>query len=440
MAITPPVYPWLTTNDLVAAVQRKISFPTSQSTFQTSDILAFINEEMMISQVPSVLQYHQEFFVYKAYVPLISFKTRYPIPNRAIGMKLRDVFYVDQNGNYYEMTRVNPEEKAWFQRDFNTGRQPYPYYLEGNDIVFTSTQIPNPTGYLQISFFIRPNQLVTDDNAAIITNFARTITIENSLIQIGDNIQLSNQLPQVAPNFISFWNTPNSQFNAENNPTVAILSVVASSPAVNQFVIGATGTDTATNLVNAINSSIPAVATATSMGNVVTVNFLNGTMSLGTNDSNAFIIPTTSILSFENVPTNLIDGSVIDFLQTEPGHKIENYDVTIPMGGVSGNNITFNTQDVPTSAVLGDYVCLANSAIIPYLPPDMHTLLAERASARILSAIGDLENLQAVNARINEMEKGQGTLILNRIEGRPQKVGNKHSLLRYGKRMIIRRF
>src|SRR5258706_10131324 len=95
--------PWLTSNELIASVQRKIAFPLSQVTFSRNDILAFANDEMMVSQVPSVLQYHEEYFVHSVNVPLKTGVSRYPIPNRAIGMRLRDVKWADNAGNMFDM-------------------------------------------------------------------------------------------------------------------------------------------------------------------------------------------------------------------------------------------------------------------------------------------------------------------------------------------------
>lgn len=64
--------PWMTSKSLIASVKRKIAIPASQSTFTDSDILAFANEEVMIAQVPSILKFHEEYFVYKVETPLVS--------------------------------------------------------------------------------------------------------------------------------------------------------------------------------------------------------------------------------------------------------------------------------------------------------------------------------------------------------------------------------
>lgn len=402
--------PWLTSDDIVASVKRRISFPASQTTFTDDEILEFANEEMFIAQVPSVLMYHEEYFVTYEDITLVANKTRYSIPNRAIGMRLRDVFYLDNNDNLYEMTRINPEDKAYFQRDFNSVNNPYPYYLEGNDIVLPAQSLPSPTGSLRVSFFIRPNQLVSDDNAAIISAFCETITVTNASVTAGDTVTINGE----------------------------VFTAVAGAPGSNEFQIGGTSAVTASNLSTAINTNGICESTVTS--NIIHLDFSDQDFEVTTSDTSAFVIPSTFCIAFSSIPTTIIAGSEIDFLQTKPGHKILGYDVEIPAGGVSSTSIVFNAADVPDTLVVGDYICLSNSAIIPQLPPDLHNVLAERTASRILAALGDVEGLNISNAKIQEMEKNQGRLLDNRVDGDPQKITARHSLLHQGKRRLVRKW
>lgn len=418
--------PYLTSDDIIEAVKRAISFPSSQQTFTDEDILYFANQEMFISQVPSVLQYHQEYFVAYVDVPLIANKIRYTIPDRAIGMKIRDLFYLDTNNNLYEMTRINPEDKAWFQRDFNaTGSNSYAYYLEGNEIVLPSTNMPNPVGNFRISFFIRPNQLVADENAAVIQAFCQEVTIDNASLADGDHLTLS-KLP-----------------TAGNNVETVVYTAITGSPVDNEFLIGIDSAATAQNLVNLINNGDFATATLNSA--VVEISFDVVGVTVVSADTNndptlGLVVSDNVCVEVDKVADSLTNGIDIDFLQTKPGHRILAFDKPIPTNGISGLMIQFDPDDVPHNLIVGDYICAANTAIIPYLPPDLHNVLAERTAARVLAALGDTEGLGMISAKIQEMQQNQGMLLDNRVEGKVQKVSNKHSMLRYGKRMIIRRF
>jgi hypothetical protein len=164
--------PWKNSEDLIESVKRKIAFPLSQNTFSEEDILHFANEEMMLSMVPQILSFHEEFFVYKEKYPLVMNKFNYPIPPRAIGMKLKDVFYEDGVGNVFEMTRIDPANKDYYQND-TANQNNYKYYYENNDIVLAKTSVTPIIGYMRVEYFLRPNQLVMIDRAATLTDILR---------------------------------------------------------------------------------------------------------------------------------------------------------------------------------------------------------------------------------------------------------------------------
>lgn len=405
--------PWLTSDDLIESVKRKIAFPISQVTFSENDILAFANEEMAISQVPSILQFHEEYLVTTKTVPLESNKNSYPIPERAIGMKLRDLFWSDDQGNLFEMTRVNSDDRAFFQQNIGSNQSIHKFYLQGNDVVLTPSPTSNPTGSLVFVYFIRPNQLVKNDEAAIISSFVKSIAVDNTSLVVGNTVTVGN----------------------------LVLTAVSGAPSTNQFQIGGTSIVTASNLVTAINANgTYSASNGTPSTATVKIDYSDLSLEFSTSNSTSFSIETTQSIKFESVPSNITNGSTIDFLQTKPGHKIKGLSTTLTSTAISGNIITFNSAGVPEDLVIGDYICLENECIIPQLPSDLHNSLSERTAARILASIGDVSGLNERNQKIQEIELRQGTLIDNRVEGAPQKITARHSLLRYGKMGQRRRF
>ena len=113
--------------------------PIAQNLFSEDDILKFANEEMAISQIPSILEMHEEYLVTTKLVALTSTQPRYSIPDRAIGMKLRDPFWQDNYGNIFQMSQVTEEDKAFFQRSIGANQAIHKYYIEGNDVVLAPT-------------------------------------------------------------------------------------------------------------------------------------------------------------------------------------------------------------------------------------------------------------------------------------------------------------
>lgn len=487
--------PWLTSNKLIEAVKRKISFPTDQSTFSPQEILDFANEEMMIQQVPSVLEYHEEYFVYSYKYLIQTNQTRFPIPDRAIGLKLRDVKWQDTNGNFFDMTRVAAEDKGFYQRNLGTNETINKYYLENNDVVLLPSAVAADGVSIYLWFFIRPNQLVANERAAIIQSFQNYITTLNAYLNPLDTVTIDDEvftatngtsvlsnstgnptiITTAAPhNLISgteitlINNTSTPNINGDY--TVTVLSPTTFSIPANvgtagndglffqtdsEFLIGSNDIETATNLTTTINNNgIASANNGSPSTSTVTLDFttLSASQNVVTSNEQAILIPEGfQAIKFDQVPTTFTDpltgevtplfqsNSIVDFLQTKPGHKIRAYDIQIPTNGISSNVITFTLEDVPDGLLLGDYVCLQNECIIPMIPPDLHSGLAERTAARILAAIGDMQGLQASLAKISDIDKQQTTLLDNRVESSPLKISSRHTILRYQTAIIRRR-
>lgn len=158
-----------TTTQLIEGIKRRAMIPTNQSTFQTADFLAFLNEELLLGVVPSILSVHEEFFVAKQYIPIVPNISNYDIPERAMGNRLRDLFFMDTQKTIYEMTRISPDDRAFFQSSQMQNRY-IAFYLQGNEIIITPDVGSNPYGKMVATFYMRPNQLVLESRAATITS------------------------------------------------------------------------------------------------------------------------------------------------------------------------------------------------------------------------------------------------------------------------------
>lgn len=172
---------YLDSANLIESVVRRAAIPESQITFMNEDILAFANEEMMVGIVPSILKMHEEFYVYPFSKDLVSNQSFYEIPDRAIGEKVKVVFYQDASTNIQEMARIDPSNLAYYQNrsSFN---YPRAFYLENNYIVLVPIISDDPNGSLIIKIFVRPNQLVTNDRSATVTGVdttTGTITVDS---------------------------------------------------------------------------------------------------------------------------------------------------------------------------------------------------------------------------------------------------------------------
>jgi hypothetical protein len=440
--------PYYTSDDLVASIQRRISYPLSANTFLYDDLMAFLNEELQLSAVPTVKETHEEYFVFKVETPLVNGISRYEIPNRAIGMALRDVKYSDTYGNFYDMTRIAPDDKAFFQQSNGSNQTVAKYYLEGNELVLTPSIVSGASGFLNQFIFLRPNNLVRNTRAATIVRYHKNITISNfGALAAGDVITISVN-------------------NQSQNPLIYYFTAISGgTPVENQFLIGTDSITTAINLTTAINNANIGVVIANSATNVVDCSYNEISASFIASNTTAFTIDNVNLdIEFNQLPNTYTDpdtdqtstlyqaGVLVDFLQTNPGHRTYNFDV--PLISISaGNRAKFPVIYLQTHAnnssggaltyyniKIGDYICLQNECIIPQIPPELHNALAERAASRILAAIGDVQGYQVSQAKIAEMDKKTDILIGSRIESSVPKVFNRYSLLRMGKSRFRRRY
>lgn len=170
-----------TSNTLIDSVKRRAAIPASQSTFLPDDILAFANEEMNIGLVPTILRLHEDYFLYTEDIPLVANQSRYVIPHRSIGNKLRELAFKDTNGNIFEMTRISVDDLPDYNGPYQQSHQ-YTYYIESNEVVLVPSIGSSVSGYLVMSYYLRPNNLVTDDRGAVISAINTStgeLTLEN---------------------------------------------------------------------------------------------------------------------------------------------------------------------------------------------------------------------------------------------------------------------
>lgn len=391
--------PYLDSAELLATVKRNISFPISQNTFSDEDILSFANQEMFGVQVPTIMEVHEDYFTYSEDVPLKNGRSRYDIPYRAIGLKLNDVYMLDAQKNIRDLSLIQNTDRAFFDTVSDNTSTPYHYFIEANQICLTPQIGANVAdgSALRFVYYLRPNNLVLNERAAICQNFTRDITVSIATLIAGDKIKIGS-----------------TEFVAGSD-----------------FAIGVTSLATATNLNTAINTQGTYSSTVTS--NIVIVRYDSLDISVTSTNSVDLAVENKQGIEFDQVPAHITNSSLIDFLKVKGGHRTYKIDQKLGKNVVSETIIKFGMNEIPDEFEPGDYICSQFECIIPQIPSDLHNILAERTAARILEAIGDTVGLQAANLKIGQLEARQGTLIDSRVDGSPRKVFNRNSLLRHGK-------
>ena len=170
----------LTTSALLKSIKRRTMAPDNQNTFTDQDYIDLLNEEMMIGLIPSILKAKEEYLIFKEIVPLVADKSKYPIPERALANKTREICYRDSTsktiGNEYEMTRIAIDDRySGLGTSDSSGSGFRQFYLLGGDVVIHPGVGSSPAGALAFYYYLRPNTLVKDAAVATITYIDRVL-------------------------------------------------------------------------------------------------------------------------------------------------------------------------------------------------------------------------------------------------------------------------
>jgi len=304
--------PYYTTDTLIESIKRRAAIPIHQKTFTNDDFIAFLNEEMSLGLVPSVLRMKEDYFLITIDVPLQPNQNQYEIPVRAIGNKVREISYKDTNGNVFEMTRIQVGDLPYYNID-NSTQWLYAYYV-ANNVINLMTGTPVTSGFLSISYYIRPNQLVMLSEVGVIQSIDRS----------------------------------------------------------------------------------------------------------------------TGEIFLDKVPEDFSVTQLFDLVQQTSPHKCLSIDLAPTGINTLTKTLTLAVDAIPDNLKVGDHICLAQQSAIPQIPSDLHVILAHRAAARCLEAQGDMEGLQAANAKLAEFESNTQNLIDDRVEDSPKKIINRHGAIRRG--------
>lgn len=388
----------LTTAALLKSIKRRAMIPDNQNTFTDQDFIDFLNEEMMIGMVPSILQLKEEYFIFRQVIPLIAEKSNYSVPERALGSKLREVCFIDSPEKYSPSSSkienlsiisgnnvINGFDQDTIKK-VNIGDLVSGTVSEVSVIPEHSIVLSKGTNYVTIS--IPP----TATNSSVSLNFSKY------------NLLKANEyeMTQIAVD---------DRYTGLSNGTGS-----ADFTGFRRFYM--LGSDVV------LHPSVgPAPYGGLSFYYYLRPNSLVKDNAVATVKN---INRTTGEILIETLPSTFSNSTGIntfDFVRAKSPHNI--LDIDINSTQISTNSITFKAWEIPKDLEVGDYISLAGQSCIPNIPTELHMVLAQRVAQRVLEALGDTEGLNNATAKIAEMENKLTTMLDNRVEGAPRKVVNR---------------
>ena len=135
------------------------------------------------------------------------------------------------------------------------------------------------------------------------------------------------------------------------------------------------------------------------------------------------------------LPENFSTSIQYDFYKSESPSSILDIDIDPISINTTTRSVVFATADIPADLKIGDHLSQAGEATIPQIPNEFHAMLEQMVACRVLEAQGDTAGLSNALAKLKQMETAGGMLVDNRVDDAPQKIVNRHSLLRSGNRL-----
>lgn len=161
------------TTKLIRSIKRKAMIPEDQDTFDTEDFIEMINEEIQSSALPHLLTVHEEYLVYSVDIPFVEGQQSYRIPPRAVGNRLRDLHFVDAEGDVVrEASRVSLEELPDYKYNSDSTYTGL-FYVQNNKVVIIGSA-PQNNASLRMYFYLSPSDVVEVSRTTTISAIDRT--------------------------------------------------------------------------------------------------------------------------------------------------------------------------------------------------------------------------------------------------------------------------
>lgn len=183
---------------LIAAVKRKVSIPSTQSLFTNEDFIELADEALHSIIVPLIQSVVEEYFVHVEDFTVTPTNNFIEIPTEASGLRLREIYEIDQMGGSIisSVRRVALDTLANSVFGYRGGYSSQScFYLQNSQVMFYP--LPTAAHYFRVLFYKSPNhlvQVIAGGTVTAITPASNTITLNSS-----PNWDIGNKLDVMIP-------------------------------------------------------------------------------------------------------------------------------------------------------------------------------------------------------------------------------------------------
>ncbi len=166
---------------LAAKVNLKMLNPLSQNTYQLSDIVSLMSDEMSLVVVPLLKAASGDYFTMNVDIQIVNGQSAYTYPKRAVGNALKDIVLLDAGGNEINLNNL---ERGYIKSQFPFTFIPtiwsFGMYQTANEVNLYNTLIQTYTAYkLRFITERRPGDLTLSTNCGQINSIAGNVLTLN---------------------------------------------------------------------------------------------------------------------------------------------------------------------------------------------------------------------------------------------------------------------
>lgn len=215
--------------------------PSVEALFTNANLLSIMNFEMNSKIMPMIDNQAEEYGIYLDDIAYSNSITKYDIPTRAVGGKLRAVTFVDPNGNEVRIPRLRVEDIMSNVNATGLAINPalWGFYFQNNKVVTYLSSVNGgssafPT--LRLRFIRQANTLVMSDACGEVTNVAgNVVTVDNipSTFATNETYDLIANVPQM---FVSYADDLTITAIDTNAKTITFTDAVPTTLAVGDWV------------------------------------------------------------------------------------------------------------------------------------------------------------------------------------------------------------
>lgn len=202
-----------TTTDLLAAVKRRAQLPDANGALSDADILALATSAMRTQIQPLIRSVREDYAVVSETQTVVADQQQYPIPSRAEGGSVRDVWMrqIAAPARSVRLAYIPPEDRPVYEVSRSVWWDtPWAYTVEGNDLWL----MPTPTAgdasdyELVVRYVLRPGRFVEVSACDLVDSWAPTplpatiATLSTSVMSANQRIDVIGASPPFRPRII----------------------------------------------------------------------------------------------------------------------------------------------------------------------------------------------------------------------------------------------